>query len=195
VSAAKSFARFGREETVSRIGKMPIAIPQEVSVKTHGNTVEISGPLGSLRRELPTGIKVRIDEQTIHVERSSESKTARSLHGLTRALLNNMVIGVAKGFQKTLDIEGVGYRAKAENASVVFDLGYSHPILLIPPEGVSVTVNSPTEVVVSGFDKELVGLVSAKIRSFRPPAVYTGKGVRYRGEYVRRKAGKGGAKA
>lgn len=180
---------------MSRIGKMPITIPKEVTVKAHGNTVEISGPLGSLCRELPTGIEVRIDEEAIHVERRSESKTARSLHGLARALLNNMVIGVAAGFQKILDIEGVGYRAKAEKASVVFELGYSHPILLIPPEGVSVAVNSPTEVVVSGIDKELVGLVSAKIRSFRPPAVYTGKGIRYRGEYVRRKAGKGGAKA
>jgi large subunit ribosomal protein L6 len=174
---------------------MPIAIPKEVTAKARENTIEISGPLGSLRHELPKGIKVRIDERTIHVERSSESKTSRSLHGLTRALLNNMVTGVATGFQKTLDIEGVGYRAKAEKASVVFELGYSHPILLIPPEGVTVAVNSPTEVVVSGIDKELVGLVSAKIRSFRPPAVYTGKGIRYRGEHVRRKAAKGGAKA
>jgi large subunit ribosomal protein L6 len=180
---------------VSRIGKMPITIPKDVTVKAHRRAIEISGPLGSLHRELPPGIKVRIEEQTIHVERSSNSKTARSLHGLTRALLKNMVTGVTAGFQKTLDIEGVGFRAKAEKESVVFDLGYSHPILLIPPEGVSVAVNSPTEVVVSGINKELVGLVSAKIRSFRPPAVYTGKGIRYRGEYVRRKAGKGGAKA
>ena len=180
---------------MSRIGKLPIAIPQGVRVTTDGGLVEVAGPKGVLRRSLPPNITVEVTGAEITLKRASDGKTDRALHGTNRALVRNMVEGVTNGFEKILEIEGVGYRARAEKMGVVFELGYSHPILFIPPEGVSITVNSPTELKVIGIDKELVGLTAAKIRSFRRPEVYTGKGIRCRGEHIRRKAGKAGARA
>jgi len=178
---------------VSRIGKMPVSLPQGVQAKIEKDTVTISGEKGSLSHVIPSGITVESQGDTLVLLRDSEHKTVRSLHGLTRALIQNMVVGVSKGYEKTLVVEGVGYKAKAEKHGIVFDIGYSHPILFMPPDGISMNVVNPTEVTVSGIDKQLVGQVAAKIRSFRPPAVYTGKGIRYKDEQVRRKAGKGGA--
>lgn len=178
---------------MSRIGKMPVSLPQGVQAKIENKTVTISGEKGSLSHVIPPGITVESHGDTLVVQRDSEQKTVRSLHGLTRALIHNMVVGVSQGYERTLIVEGVGYKAKAEKLGVVFDVGYSHPILFIPPDGVSLNVVNPTEVTVSGIDKQLVGQVAAKIRSFRAPAVYTGKGIRYKDEQVRRKAGKGGA--
>jgi len=180
---------------VSRIGKLPITVPDGVRVTVDSGVVEIVGPKGALRRPLPSSITVEMTGTEISVKRASNSKTDRALHGTIRALIRNMVEGVTSGFAKTLEIQGVGYRVRAEKLGVVFELGYSHPILFLPPEGVSVSVNSPTELKVAGADKELVGSAAAKIRSFRPPEVYTGKGIRCRGEHIRRKAGKAGARA
>ncbi|MBN1426412.1 50S ribosomal protein L6 [Candidatus Fermentibacteria bacterium] len=179
---------------MSRIGKLPIAVPPDVRVKWNEDIVEVSGPKGALRRRLPASISLDLSESEVVVRRGSDSKMDRALHGTLRALLQNMVDGVSKGFERTLEIDGVGYRARAEGKGIVLELGYSHPIFFIPPEGVTVVVASPTELRVTGIDKEVVGLTAAKIRSFRTPEVYTGKGVRFRGEHVRRKAGKGGAR-
>ncbi len=179
---------------MSRIGKMPVTLPKGVQVKTAGRRIEVTGALGTLSREIPVGIDVKMDGDAVQVSRSSESKTARSLHGLIRALIYNMVEGVSAGFTSTLEIEGIGYKVKEEKSAVSFELGYSHTILFFLPVLIAVTVNTPTGLSVAGIDKELVGQVAAKIRALRPPAVYTGKGIRYKGEVIRRKAGKGGAK-
>lgn len=178
---------------MSRVGKMPVVLPQAVQANIKGKTLEISGSRGSLCQELPRGITVEIEGRTLQVLRSSETKSLRSLHGLARALVQNMVDGVSNGFAKTLEIEGIGYKARAEKLGIVIEVGYSHPVLFIPPDGISIEVKNPTVLIISGIDKQLVGQVAAKIRSFRPPGVYTGKGIRYMGEQVRRKAGKGGA--
>lgn len=160
-----------------------------------GDTMEVTGPKGTLRRSIPPGISVVVEGERALVRRSSDAKTMRALHGTTRAHLQNMVVGVTAGFEKFLEIEGVGYRVRPEKSGIVLELGYSHPILFMPPEGVSLTVLSPTQIRVFGIDKELVGITAAKIRSFRPPEVYTGKGIRCRGEVVRRKPGKAGGRA
>ncbi|MBN1349561.1 50S ribosomal protein L6 [candidate division KSB1 bacterium] len=177
---------------MSRIGKLPIQIPDGVNVEIQGTTVSVSKGDKSLEQTIHPQIKISIDneQQTLTLKRVSESKFHRSLHGLYRTLIHNMVVGVTAGFEKRLEIVGVGYRAEAKGRLVQFQLGYSHPVLFIPPEGVDVKVENPTTIIVSGFDKQLVGLIAAKIRSFRPPEPYKGKGIKYQNEYIRRKAGK-----
>ncbi|GBE28654.1 50S ribosomal protein L6 [bacterium BMS3Bbin03] len=179
---------------MSRIGRAPIPIPEGVTVDVHKNTVQVKGPKGELKQRVNPDIRVELQENEILVKRPTDNRLHRSLHGLYRSLLNNMVLGVSQGFEKRLEIIGVGYRVEKKGKSVTFLLGYSHPIVFIPPEGIEVNVESNTQLVVRGISKELVGLVAAKIRSFRPPEPYKGKGIRYAGEQVRRKTGKSGAK-
>jgi large subunit ribosomal protein L6 len=179
---------------MSRIGKRPIPVPQKVSVDIQGQQVKVTGPKGNLSRELPTLIKVSQEGDTIKVERENDSRTSRERHGLCRTLVANMIEGVSQGFEKKLQIQGVGYRAQAQGSKLTLNVGYSKPVEMTMPEGINVAVNSNTEVVVTGIDKELVGNMAAKIRAVRPPEVYKGKGIRYLGEYVRRKAGKAGKK-
>ncbi len=179
---------------MSRIGKAPISIPEGVTIDIAKHNVRVKGPKGELALRIDPAIGVEVKENQIFVTRPSDNRNHRSLHGLYRTLVNNMVVGVSQGFEKKLEIVGVGYRAEKKGKSVTFILGYSHPIVFIPPEGIEVAVESNTQVAVRGIDKELVGLVAAKIRSFRPPEPYKGKGVRYAGEEIRRKAGKSGAK-
>ncbi len=175
---------------MSRIGKLPIEIPQGVEIKSSSGEMTVKGPKGQLAQSLDPGIKVTVKDGTITVERPSDERKWRSLHGLTRTLINNMVVGVTQGYAKTLQIEGVGYRAEKKGKAVQLALGYSHPIYFVPPDGITVDVPQQTRIVVAGIDKVLVGQVAAKIRSFRPPEPYKGKGIRYEGETVRRKAGK-----
>ena len=178
---------------MSRIGKMPITIPKGVEVDIQGNVVRVKGPKGELARTLSPLISISLEEGILKVTRASDDKVHRSLHGLTRSLLANMVTGVSDGFQKELELVGVGYRAQAASGEKIsIQLGYSHPIEVAPPAGVSVTLKDPTHIVVAGIDKEIVGDVAAKIRAFRPPDHYKGKGVRYANEHVRLKPGKSG---
>ena len=177
---------------MSRIGKMPVEIPQGVEVTIDGHRVTVKGPLGTLYREFHPRIKFVREGNIIKVERLSDSKLDKSLHGLSRTLLNNMIIGVTKGYQKVLDIVGVGYRAEVKGNKLVMSLGYSHPVEYEIPEGIKIECPIPTRIVVKGIDKEKVGQVAAEIRSKRPPEPYKGKGIRYEGEEVRRKAGKAG---
>jgi large subunit ribosomal protein L6 len=179
---------------MSRIGKRPIPIPAKVSVEIKGQKVNVTGPKGNLSRELPSLITVSQQGDTIEVARENESRSSRERHGLCRTLVANMIEGVSQGFEKKLQIQGVGYRAQAQGSKLTLNVGYSLPVEMNMPEGINVAVNNNTEVVVSGVDKELVGNVAAKIRAVRPPEVYKGKGIRYLGEYVRRKAGKAGKK-
>jgi large subunit ribosomal protein L6 len=179
---------------MSRIGKMPVAIPKGVTVEIQDRTVRVKGPRGELRRTLPAGIKVAVADETISVTRPNDEPRSRALHGLTRALVANMVEGVDKGFRKTLDIQGVGYKAEPKPYGVNLVVGYSHPVEFRAPEGVKITVENNTVVKIEGADKEMVGQVAAEIRLVRPPEPYKGKGIRYQGEQVRRKAGKTGAK-
>jgi len=175
---------------MSRIGKKPVPLPEGVQVTIAGATVTVAGPLGELVREFHRDMAIEQEDGQLVVQRPSDRQEHRSLHGLTRTLLINMVHGVHKGFTKTLDIVGVGYRAELHGSRLQLALGYSHPILVMPPKGIEFEVPDPTRIVVSGIDKELVGEMAAKIRSYRPPEPYKGKGVRYQGEHVRRKAGK-----
>jgi large subunit ribosomal protein L6 len=175
---------------MSRIGKKPIEIPEKVKVELSGSEITVTGPRGVLSRSLHPQIKVTIDKNVITVERPSDSKFHRSLHGLTRQLVANMVEGVHSGFSKMLQVVGVGYRAEMMGKNLRLSVGYSHPIIMKAPEGISFELPEPLKIKVLGIDKELVGMVAAKIRSFRPPEPYKGKGIRYEGEYVRRKAGK-----
>lgn len=179
---------------MSRIGKRPIAIPAKVNVDINGQNVSVFGPKGNLARELPSLVTVVQEGENIQVNRENDSRKARERHGLCRTLVANMIDGVSQGFEKKLEIQGVGYRAQAQGSKLTLNVGYSKPVEMQMPEGISVAVNSNTEVVVSGIDKELVGNVAAKIRAVRPPEVYKGKGIRYAGEYVRRKVGKAGKK-
>jgi large subunit ribosomal protein L6 len=175
---------------MSRIGLKPIEIPSGVEVKLNGNTVTVKGPKGELTRELHSDMKVVIAETQVTVERPSDQKEHRSLHGTTRSLLANMVEGVSKGFEKQLQIIGVGYRAQKQGNKVIVNAGYSHPVEIDPIEGIEIDVPSNTSVIVKGIDKEKVGAVAANIRGIRPPEPYKGKGIRYVDEYVRRKEGK-----
>ncbi len=176
---------------MSRVGKKPIPIPEKVKVEIDGKRVTITGPKGTLSRELHPDVTATIEENAIIVSRPSDLKQHRALHGLTRALLNNMVIGVTEGYTRQLEIIGVGYRAEMKAKNLVLYLGYSHPIVFSPPDEVSINViPKENKIEVTGIDKELVGLVASKIRSFRKPEPYKGKGIRYAGEYVRSKAGK-----
>jgi large subunit ribosomal protein L6 len=175
---------------VSRVGKKPIPLIEGVSIKKQDGTVKVKGPKGELSVDVRPEIGVEVGEKEIVITRPSDSKKHRELHGLYRALINNMISGVTEGFQKRLDIVGVGYKAEMKGKKLFLQLGYSHPIVFAVPPEVTVQVPQPTSLVISGIDKQLVGQVAAKIRSFRPVEPYKGKGVKYEGEYVRRKAGK-----
>ena len=177
---------------MSRIGRLPITVPSGVDVALDGRVITVKGPKGSLTRQLPPRIDVAQDGDTIVVSRPTETKLDKSLHGLTRTLVNNMVVGVTDGYRKGLEITGVGYRAALNGKKLTLNLGYSHPIEIDPPEGISFEVENPTRLSVVGIDKELVGQVAAQVRSTRKPEPYKGKGVRYAGEQIRRKAGKAG---
>ncbi|MBF2056111.1 MAG: 50S ribosomal protein L6 [Cyanobacterium sp. T60_A2020_053] len=179
---------------MSRIGKRPITIPAKVNVEINGQQVKVVGPKGNLDRELPSLITVVQEGDTLEVSRVNDSRKARERHGLCRTLVANMIDGVSQGFEKKLEIQGVGYRAAAQGSKLTLNVGYSKPVEMEMPSGISVAVNNNTEVVVTGIDKELVGNMAAKIRAVRPPEVYKGKGIRYAGEYVRRKVGKSGKK-
>jgi len=179
---------------MSRIGKLPIPVPSGVTVTVDGQHITVKGPKGSLAFEAPRAIQVALDGQQVVCRRSSDAKAHKALHGMTRALLRNMVDGVVKGFERRLELVGVGYRAALLGPNLNLALGYSHPILYPIPKGIKIDVPEQTQIVVSGIDKQQVGAVAAKIRSFRPPEPYKGKGVKYAEERVRRKAGKAGAK-
>ena len=177
---------------MSRIGRLPIPVPAGVDVTLDGRVITVTGPKGSLTRQLPPRIAVNREGETLLVTRPTETKLDKSLHGLTRTLVNNMVIGVTSGYRKGLEIIGVGYRAQKVGEKLTLALGYSHPIEIDPPAGISFEVETPVRLAVVGIDKELVGQMAAKVRSMRKPEPYKGKGVRYAGEKVRRKAGKAG---
>jgi large subunit ribosomal protein L6 len=177
---------------MSRIGRLPIAVPSNVDVTIDGRELTVKGPKGTLHRRLHPDIAVSQEDGRIVVTRPTEQKTHKQLHGLTRTLVNNMVIGVTDGYRKGLEITGVGYRAALNGQKLQLNLGYSHPIEIDPPEGISFELENPTHLAVVGIDKELVGQVAAQVRSTRKPEPYKGKGVRYAGELVRRKAGKAG---
>ncbi len=179
---------------MSRIGRRPISIPAGVDIQLDGNTVRVKGPRGELQRTIPEEMIVRREEGEILVERPSDDPRHRALHGLSRTLVANMVEGVTTGFTRILEIVGVGYRAETKPFGLTLQLGYSHPIDYRAPEGIALRAVSPTVVEVAGTNKEVVGQVAAEIRSLRPPEPYKGKGVKYQGEVIRRKAGKAGGK-
>lgn len=179
---------------MSRIGKRPITVPAKVQVSFDGQQIAVKGPKGELSRVLPDAIAVEQEGETLKVLRRDESRSARQLHGLCRTLVANMVEGVSAGFTKRLEIQGVGYRARVDGRNLVLIVGYSHEVKIEPPPGIQMAVENNTNVIVNGIDKEIVGNLAAKIRSVRPPEVYKGKGIRYAGEFVRRKAGKAGKK-
>lgn len=177
---------------MSRIGKMPIEVPQGVDVKQNGNQLTVKGPKGELVKEFHPDMLIEISDGLIEVKRPSEAKEHRSLHGLTRTLVANMIEGVTKGFVKNLEIQGVGYRASLQGNKLVLAMGYSHPVEFTAEAGMEIEVPAPTKISVKGIDKELVGQLAANIRKVRPPEPYLGKGIRYEGERVIRKAGKAG---
>ena len=180
---------------MSRIGRAPIEIPAGVTVTLgDANKVTVKGPKGELSRELHKDMKITVEGSVITVERPSDDKLHRSLHGLTRSLIHNMVLGVTEGFSKKLEINGVGYRAAKQGKNLNLSLGFSHPVVVEPPTGISFDAPSATQIIVSGIDKEAVGAMAAKIRSYREPEPYKGKGIKYEGEHIRRKVGKAGAK-
>jgi large subunit ribosomal protein L6 len=180
---------------VSRIGKQPIKLPGGVEVRAEGRTVFVKGSKGELSYTLPHVIALAIEDGTLTLTRKAETREAGAMHGLARAQLANAVRGVSTGFSRSLEIQGTGYRAEVKGKTLEMQLGYSHPIVFDPPAGIECRCDSPTKIVVSGIDKALVGQVAADIRNFRPPEPYKGKGIRYEGEQVRRKAGKSGAGA
>jgi large subunit ribosomal protein L6 len=177
---------------MSRIGRLPITVPSGVDVTIDGRNVTVKGPKGTLSRSLHPDITVSREDSSIVVTRPTEQKSHKQLHGLTRTLVNNMVVGVTDGYRKGLEITGVGYRATLSGRKLQLNLGYSHQVEIDPPEGISFELENPTRLSVVGIDKELVGQIAAKVRSTRKPEPYKGKGVRYAGEYIRRKAGKAG---
>ncbi len=174
----------------SRVGKRPIEIPAGVQVSRESETIHVKGPKGEMSLTLGYGVDAKVEPKEIIVTQVGGGKQALALHGTTRALLANMVTGVTKGFSKTLEIQGTGYRAQMTGKKITLQLGYSHPIEFEPPAGITLATESPTRIVVSGHNKEQVGQIAAIIRDYRPPEPYKGKGIRYAGEYVRRKAGK-----
>jgi large subunit ribosomal protein L6 len=177
---------------MSRIGRRPITVPAKVTVAIEGLKVTVKGPKGELSRELPPNVILSQEGETLTVTRRDESRSSRQLHGLFRTLVSNMVEGVSSGFQRRLEIQGVGYRAALQGRNLVLNMGYSHQVNIVPPDGVQFAVEGTTNVIVSGYDKEIVGNTAAKIRAVRKPEPYKGKGIRYSGEAVRRKAGKTG---
>ena len=179
---------------MSRIGRKPVTVPKGVTLQLQAHDVAVKGPRGELRRRLHPDMQIAFEKDQFTVARPSEEKRHKALHGLTRTLVQNMVEGVSKGFTKTLEIQGVGYKAEAKPYGVNLIVGYSHPIKYEAPKGIKISVDNNTVVKIEGADKELVGQVAAELRSVRPPEPYKGKGIRYQGEQVRRKAGKTGAK-
>jgi large subunit ribosomal protein L6 len=179
---------------MSRIGKKPVTLPKGVTLQVQGNTVAVKGPRGELRRSLHPEMQIGFANDQFTVARPSDEKRHKALHGLTRTLVQNMVEGVSKGFSKTLEIQGVGYKAEAKPYGVNLIVGFSHPVKYEAPKGIKISVDNNVVVKIEGADKELVGQVAAELRSVRPPEPYKGKGIRYQGEQVRRKAGKTGAK-
>jgi large subunit ribosomal protein L6 len=179
---------------MSRIGKKPVTVPQGVTLDLKGNEVAVKGPKGELRRRLHPEMQLALANGTLTVSRPSEEKKHKALHGLTRTLVQNMVDGVSKGFSRTLEIQGVGYKAEAKPYGVNLIVGFSHPVKYEAPKGIKISVENNTVVKIEGADKEAVGQVASELRAVRPPEPYKGKGIRYQGEQVRRKAGKTGAK-
>ncbi len=179
---------------MSRIGKLPVVIPDGVDVKVENNLVTAKGPMGTESVQIRDEIEVKVEGKEIIVTRKNDDRKSRSLHGLSRTLVQNVVTGVKDGFTKKLEIQGVGYRAQMQGNAINLQLGYSHPVVIEPPEGIKIAVEANTKITITGSNKQMVGDVAAQIRSKRPPEVYKGKGVRYEGEYVRRKAGKAGKK-
>ena len=180
---------------MSRIGRAPIHIPSGVTVTVGAeNLVKVKGPKGELSRVIHPDMKITVEDGVVTVTRPSDDKMHRSLHGLSRALINNMVVGVSEGFTKTLEISGVGYRAAKQGKNLNLSLGFSHPVVVEPPEGITFECPSATAITISGIDKEVVGQTAAEIRAHREPEPYKGKGIKYAGEHIRRKEGKAGAK-
>lgn len=179
---------------MSRIGRKPISIPKGVNVTLSGRTVRVKGPKGEMSFDLLPNINVELADEQIMVTRNREDKKTKAFHGLVRAMLSNIVTGVTQGFEKELEIVGVGYRAQMQGEKLVLNLGYSNPVEYVPPKGITITTDGPTKIKVSGIDKQEVGQVAAIIRSFRAPEPYKGKGIRYVGEVVKRKTGKASAK-
>ena len=180
---------------MSRIGKTPINLPAGVEVKVNGDTVEVKGPKGSLKQVITPTISVAVDDGVVTIDRANDERESRALHGLTRALVYNMVVGVTEGYSKELTAVGVGYRAALKGNTLELQVGFSHPVTMEAPDGVTFEVPEPTKIIVSGIDKQKVGQVAANVRAVRPPEPYKGKGIRYTDEYVRRKAGKAGVSA
>ncbi len=178
---------------MSRIGLMPVVVPDGVDVKIKGSNVQVKGPKGELQHTFPAAMEIKLDKGEVTVRRPSDEPNHRALHGMTRALINNMVVGVSSGFSKVLEVNGVGYRAKLEGKNLVLNVGYSHPVKVEPPEGIEFEVDERTRrIIVKGYDKQVVGHITADIRKVRPPEPYKGKGIKYLDERIRRKAGKAG---
>lgn len=178
---------------MSRVGRMPLAIPEGVEVQIEGQRVRVKGPKGELEQEFRPELTIKEDNGVLLVTRSSDEPSIRALHGLTRSLLNNMILGTTQGFEKTLEVQGVGYRAELKGKSLMLYVGFSHPVEVQPPEGIHFSVEGKGDIIkIAGFDRQLVGQVAADVRKNRPPEPYKGKGIRYVGEHVRRKAGKAG---
>ena len=178
---------------MSRIGRSPVEVPSGVEVKIQGTNVNIKGSKGELSHTFPPVVEIVLEDGFINVKRDSDEQFNRAMHGTTRAIINNMVIGVSQGFEKDLELEGVGYRAELSGKNLVLHVGYSHPVTMEPPDGITFEVGERTrDVKIKGFNKQVVGQITAEIRKVRPPEPFKGKGIRYKGEYVRRKAGKAG---
>ena len=175
---------------MSRIGKLPVTIPTGVKVAIDSNALRLEGPKGKLQTEIPTGVDVKVEGNVLHVERQAEDRKVRALHGLTRKLIANMALGVSQGFTRVLDINGVGYRAEVKGQELHMTLGYSHPVVFELPVGVSAAIERQVIITLSGADRQVLGETAAKIRSLRPPEPYKGKGIKYREEVIKRKAGK-----
>ncbi len=178
---------------MSRIGRMPVVIPKGVAIEINGSLIRVKGPKGELSRTFPASMSIEVNDDKIEVKRPSDERTHRALHGMTRALINNMVNGVSAGFERVLEVNGVGYRAEIDRENLVLYVGYSHPVVMDPPKGIKFEVDAKTrQIKVLGYDKEQVGQVAANIRKVRPPEPYKGKGIKYLEEKIRRKAGKTG---
>ena len=177
---------------MSRVGRKPVEIPAGVTVTLNGNTVTVKGPKGELTRTFHSDIEIKVEDNNVVVNRPSDAKLHRSLHGTTRAIISNMIEGVSKGFERNLELIGVGYRAQKQGKKLVLNVGYSHPVEIEPEEGIEIEVPANTKISIKGTDKERVGALAANIRDVRPPEPYKGKGIRYEGEHVRRKEGKTG---